>query len=93
MQEKILVLDFGGQYNLLIARRIRQQHVYAEVKSYNSITTEQIQREGYKGIVFTGGPNSVYDPASPHFDPVISFWPGWRAVRLRRPKTAANTAG
>ena len=71
MQEKILVLDFGGQYNLLIARRIRQQHVYAEVKSYNSITTEQIQTEGYKGIVFTGGPNSVYDPASPHFDPGI----------------------
>ncbi len=71
MQEKILVLDFGGQYNLLIARRIRQQHVYAEVKSYNSITPEQIQREGYKGIVFTGGPNSVYDPASPHFDPGI----------------------
>ena len=71
MQEKILVLDFGGQYNLLIARRIRQQHVYAEVKSYNSITPEQIQREGYKGIVFTGGPNSVYDPVSPHFDPGI----------------------
>lgn len=71
MQDKILVLDFGGQYNLLIARRIRQQHVYAEVKSYNGITLEQIQREGYKGIVFTGGPNSVYDPASPHFDPGI----------------------
>ena len=71
MQEKILVLDFGGQYNLLIARRIRQQHVYAEVKSYSGITLEQIQREGYKGIVFTGGPNSVYDPASPRFDPAI----------------------
>ena len=71
MQEKILVLDFGGQYNLLIARRIRQQHVYAEVKSYNSITTEQVQKEGYQGIVFTGGPNSVYDSSSPHFDPEI----------------------
>ena len=68
MQEKILVLDFGGQYNLLIARRIRQQRVYAEVKSYNSFTTEQIRREGYKGVVFTGGPNSVYDASSPHFD-------------------------
>ncbi len=71
MQEKILVLDFGGQYNLLIVRRIRQQHVYAEVKAWNSITLEQIEREGYRGIVFTGGPNSVYDPASPHFDPGI----------------------
>ena len=71
MQEKILVLDFGGQYNLLIARRIRQQHVYAEVKSYGSITAEQIQREGYRGVVFTGGPNSVYDASSPHFDPGI----------------------
>ena len=71
MQEKILVLDFGGQYNLLIARRIRQQHVYAEVKSYGSITAEQIQREGCRGVVFTGGPNSVYDASSPHFDPGI----------------------
>ena len=71
MQEKILVLDFGGQYNLLIARRIRQQHVYAEVKSYGSITAVQIQREGYRGVVFTGGPNSVYDASSPHFDPGI----------------------
>ena len=71
MQEKILVLDFGGQYNLLIARRIRQQHVFAEVKSYRDLTVEQIQREGYQGIVFTGGPNSVYDPISPHFDPEI----------------------
>ena len=61
MQEKILVLDFGGQYNLLIARRIRQQHVYAEVKSYNSITTEQIQREGYKGIVHQPDPDGKPD--------------------------------
>ena len=71
MQEKILVLDFGGQYNLLIARRIRQQRVFAEVKSYNSITAEQILEAGYRGVVFTGGPNSVYAPASPRFDPAI----------------------
>ncbi len=71
MQEKILVLDFGGQYNLLIARRIREQHVYAEVKAFGSVTIEQIQSEAYKGIVFTGGPNNVYDLASPHFDPAI----------------------
>ena len=71
MQEKILVLDFGGQYNQLIARRVRDQHVYAEVKSFRNMTPESIAAEGYKGIIFTGGPNSVYDPASPHFDPAV----------------------
>lgn len=63
--EKILVLDFGGQYNQLIARRVREQNVYAEIKPYNKITPEQIKQEGYKGIIFTGGPNSVYEEKSP----------------------------
>lgn len=71
MEEKILVLDFGGQYNQLIARRVRQQQVYAEIKPYNKITVPEIKKAGYKGIIFTGGPNSVYDPASPHFDPAV----------------------
>ena len=71
MEEKILVLDFGGQYNQLIARRVREQQVYAEIKPYNKITAPQIKSAGYKGIIFTGGPNSVYDPASPHFDPEV----------------------
>lgn len=69
--DKILVIDFGGQYNLLIARRVRSEHVYAEIKAYNNITCEEILQEGYKGIIFTGGPNSVYDETSPHFDPEI----------------------
>ncbi len=69
--EKILVLDFGGQYNQLIARRIREQHVFAEVYGYNHITLDKIQKENYAGIVFTGGPNSVYNESSPHFDPGI----------------------
>ena len=69
--EKILVLDFGGQYDLLIARRVREQHVYAEIKAYSKITPEEIRASGYRGVIFTGGPNSVYDPASPHFDPAI----------------------
>ena len=69
--EKILVLDFGGQYNLLIARRVREHHVYAEVVSYKKITLDQIKAANYSGIIFTGGPNSVYDPSSPHFDPEI----------------------
>ena len=71
MEEKILVLDFGGQYNQLIARRVREQQVYAEIKPFNKITPAQIKEIGYKGIIFTGGPNSVYDPASPHFDPRV----------------------
>lgn len=71
MQEKILVLDFGGQYNQLIARRVREHHVYAEIKPYNKITVEEICKISYKGIIFTGGPNSVYDNASPYYDPDI----------------------
>lgn len=69
--EKILVLDFGGQYNQLIARRVRENHVYAEIKPFNKITPEQIRAAGYSGIIFTGGPNSVYDPTSPHYDPAV----------------------
>ena len=69
--EKVLVLDFGGQYNQLIARRVRENHVYAEIVSYDSISVEKILEEGYKGVIFTGGPNSVYDMSSPHFDPAI----------------------
>ena len=68
---KILVLDFGGQYNLLIARRVREQHVYAEILPYSRITADEIAREGFRGIILTGGPNSVYDEKSPHFDPKL----------------------
>ncbi len=64
--EKILVLDFGGQYNQLIARRVRDNNVYAEILPYTT-PLETIKSNGYKGIIFTGGPNSVYDPASPHY--------------------------
>lgn len=69
--EKILVLDFGGQYNQLIARRVRENGVYAEIKPYNKITVNEIMAENYKGIIFTGGPNSVYDENSPHYDKKI----------------------
>lgn len=71
MEEKVLVLDFGGQYNQLIARKTREHHVYAEIKPYSRITAEEIKNIGYKGIIFTGGPNSVYDENAPHFDPAI----------------------
>lgn len=69
--QKILVLDFGGQYNQLIARRVREQHIYAEIRPYNKITVDEIKAEGYCGVIFTGGPNSVYDTSSPHYDPAI----------------------
>ncbi|MCH5170941.1 MAG: glutamine-hydrolyzing GMP synthase [Oscillospiraceae bacterium] len=64
--EKILVLDFGGQYNQLIARRVRDNNVYAEILPYTT-PIEKIKANNYKGIIFTGGPNSVYDESSPHY--------------------------
>ena len=66
VSEKILVLDFGGQYNQLIARRVRDQHVYCEILPYTT-PLEEIRAAGYKGIIFTGGPNSVYLEESPHY--------------------------
>lgn len=64
--EKILVLDFGGQYNQLIARRVRDHRVYAEILPY-TVPLEEIRKRKYKGIIFTGGPNSVFDMSSPHY--------------------------
>ena len=60
----ILVLDFGGQYNQLIARRVREYNVYCEVHPYN-MDLNQIKEMNPKGIIFTGGPNSVYADDSP----------------------------
>lgn len=68
--EKIMVLDFGGQYNQLIARRVRECNVYCEVKPYTT-GIEEIKAENPKGIIFTGGPNSVYDETSPHYEQAI----------------------
>ncbi|MBR4574545.1 MAG: glutamine-hydrolyzing GMP synthase [Lachnospiraceae bacterium] len=69
-KEMILVLDFGGQYNQLIARCVRECNVYAEVHPYTMTLNEIISMEP-KGIIFTGGPNSVYEESSPHYDPAI----------------------
>ena len=69
--DKILVLDFGGQYNQLIARRVREHKIFAEVKGYNGITLDEIKAAGYTGIIFTGGPNSVYLEDAPHVDPAL----------------------
>ena len=63
--ELVIVLDFGGQYNQLIARRVRECNVYCEVKPY-TMPLEEIKALNPKGIIFTGGPNSVYEETSPH---------------------------
>ena len=63
--ELVIVLDFGGQYNQLIARRVRECGVYCEVRSYKT-PIDELKKLEPKGIIFTGGPNSVYDEASPH---------------------------
>lgn len=63
-KEGIIVLDFGGQYNQLIARRVRECNVYCEVHPYN-LDLDKIREMNPKGIIFTGGPNSVYGEDSP----------------------------
>ena len=68
--QKVLILDFGGQYNQLIARRVRECRVYCEVHPY-SMTVEEIRAFDPIGIIFTGGPGSVYEPDAPHLDPAV----------------------
>lgn len=69
-KEKIIVLDFGGQYNQLIARRVRDYNVYCEILQYTT-PIQKIKEMEPTGIIFTGGPNSVYDEASPHISKEI----------------------
>lgn len=65
-KETVIVLDFGGQYNQLIARRVRECNVYCEILPY-TVDIQKIKEIAPKGIIFTGGPNSVYDESSPHY--------------------------
>ena len=71
--ETVIVLDFGGQYNQLIARRVRENNVYCEIYSYKT-DLSVIKAKNPKGIIFTGGPNSVYLEDSPTVDPEIFSW-------------------
>ena len=71
--ETVIVLDFGGQYNQLIARRVRENNVYCEIYSYKT-DLSVIKAKNPKGIIFTGGPNSVYLEDSPTIDPEIFNW-------------------
>ena len=68
--EAILVLDFGGQYNQLIARRVRENNVFCEVLPY-TVSLDRIRQGHYKGIIFTGGPASAREPGAPTCDPEI----------------------
>lgn len=65
--EKILVLDFGGQYNRLIARRVREANVYSEILPFTT-PLDKIKSGGYSGIILTGGPKSVYGENAPLYD-------------------------
>ena len=69
-RETVIVLDFGGQYNQLIARRVRECNVYCEIYSYKT-DLEKIKSLNPKGIIFTGGPNSVYLEDAPTYDEKI----------------------
>ncbi|ARU61161.1 GMP synthase (glutamine-hydrolyzing) [Tumebacillus avium] len=69
-KEIVVVLDFGGQYNQLITRRIRELNVYSELMPFQT-TAEELKKLNLKGIVFSGGPNSVYADGAPKVDPAI----------------------
>ena len=71
--EKILIIDFGGQYNQLIARRVRECRVYCEVKPWNT-PLEELKAFNPIGIFFTGGPRSVYQEGAPTVDRSIFSW-------------------
>jgi GMP synthase (glutamine-hydrolysing) len=68
--DKILILDFGSQYTQLIARRVRECHIYSEIHPYD-IGTEKVKSLAPKGIIFSGGPASVYEKNAPLSDPGI----------------------
>lgn len=69
-KEQILILDFGGQYNQLIARRVRECNVYSEIVPFN-ISADKVKEKAPKGIIFTGGPASVYAEGAPRCDEKI----------------------
>ncbi len=71
MPDRIVVLDFGSQYNELIARRIREFGVYSELLPGNTALKDILERGDVKGIIFSGGPNSVYEDGAPLCDPAL----------------------
>lgn len=70
VEELVLILDFGGQYTQLIARRVRECHVYSEIISFDT-SVEEIAARSPKAIILSGGPASVYEPNAPKCDPGV----------------------
>ena len=68
--EKVLVIDFGGQYNQLVARRVRENNVYCEIYSYRT-PIEEIRSMEPKGIILTGGPSSCYEEGAATCSPEL----------------------
>ena len=66
-KELVIVVDFGGQYNQLIARRVRENHVYCEVYPYHKAVAK-IKELQPQGVIFTGGPSSVYEDNAPKIE-------------------------
>ncbi|MBR6007513.1 MAG: gamma-glutamyl-gamma-aminobutyrate hydrolase family protein, partial [Clostridia bacterium] len=69
-RQRIVILDFGGQYTQLIARRVRECHVYSEVVPW-SVSADEVRSRRPSGIIFSGGPASVKDEGAPACDPAI----------------------
>ena len=67
-KEVVIVLDFGGQYNQLIARRVREAGVYCEMLFYSTPLEEVLKEKNIKGIILSGGPNSVYTEDAPRIN-------------------------
>src|SRR5438105_5333139 len=68
--EQVLVFDFGAQYGQLIARRVREQNVFCQIVRH-TLTAERVAELRPRGLIFSGGPASVYDPGAPKCDPAI----------------------
>src|SRR4030042_6569276 len=68
--DKILILDFGSQYTQLIARRVRECRIYSEIHPYD-ISAERVKSSSPKGMIFSGGPASVYEKKAPRCDPAL----------------------
>jgi GMP synthase (glutamine-hydrolysing) len=76
-RQQVAILDFGSQYSHLIARRVRELHVFCELYSC-LVKAEDLAKNNLVGVILSGGPASVYDPESPHVDPAV-----WALIRER----------